>query len=306
MNFLSMDYFVAVAREMSFTKAAEKLHITQQTLSAHISAIERELGCQLLIRHVPLKLTYAGQVFLRYAASFQRDYNAMKQEFCDITSSQRGILRIGIAHTRGRAVMPELIDAFQRQYPNISVHLVESSNDTLHKYVLAGDVDLAIANFPGALQGMELRDFYREEMLLLVSRALLAAHGIDGEKAAEEIAGGDLSALAGCPFVLGTPGDINSRIGLSAFRRSGLRPVIKAESDNVETLLSLCVRGVGACFCPKNLMLTVLPPEQLASLRIFSLGDSAEYPIRFGYLKQSYQWSMIDEFIRIACSLSGK
>lgn len=306
MNFLSMEYFAAVAREKSFTKAAEKLHITQQTLSAHIAAIERELGCQLLLRHVPLKLTYAGQVFLRYAAAFQQEYTAMKQEFCDITNSQRGILRVGIAHTRGRAIMPALIDAFQRQYPDISIYLVEASNDVLHKYVLAGDVELAIANFPEVLQGMELRDFYREEMVLLASGELLAAHGVDRARAAEEIVRGDLSALAGCPFVLGTPGDINSRIGLSVLRQSGLRPTIRAESDNVETLLSLCLRGVGACFCPKNLMQTALSPEQLASLEIFCLGGSAEYPIRFGYLKQPYQWSMISEFIRISRQLLDK
>lgn len=305
MNFLSMDYFVTVAREKSFTKAAEKLHITQQTLSAHISAIERELGCQLLVRRVPLRLTYAGQVFFRYAVSFQRDYNAMRQEFCDITNDQRGLLRIGIAHTRGRAIMPELIDAFQRQYPNINVHLAEASNDALHRYVLAGDVDLAVGNFPEALQGMELQDFYQEEMLLLISRELLAAQGIREQDAAGEISGGDLSALSSCPFVLGSPGDINSRIGLSAIRCSGFRPVIKAESDNVETLLSLCVRGVGACFCPKNLMLTALSREQLDSLCIFSLGDSARYPIRFGYRQQPHQWSMIAEFIRIALPLMG-
>lgn len=305
MNFLSMDYFVAVAREKSFTKAAEALHITQQTLSAHISAIERELGCQLLIRHVPLKLTYEGQVFLRYASAFQQDYNAMKQEFCDITNHQRGLLRIGIAHTRGRAIMPELIDAFQQQYPNISIYLVEAPNDLLHKYVLAGDVELAIANFPEVLQGIELRDFYQEEMVLLASRELLTSCGVDVGKAAAEIAAGDLSSLAGCPFVLGGPGDINSRIGLSSIRRSGLRPTVKAESDNVETLLSLCLRGVGVCFCPKNLMITALSPEQIASLKIFNLGDHAEYPIRFGYLKRSYQWSMISEFIRISRQLLG-
>ena len=64
MNFASMDYFIMVAREKSFTKAAQRLYITQQTLSAHIASIEKELGCSLFVRHVPLELTYAGQVFL--------------------------------------------------------------------------------------------------------------------------------------------------------------------------------------------------------------------------------------------------
>ena len=67
MNFSSMDYFVMVARERSFSRAAERLHITQQTLSAHIAKLEGELGTKLLVRSVPLELTYAGEVFLEYA-----------------------------------------------------------------------------------------------------------------------------------------------------------------------------------------------------------------------------------------------
>lgn len=63
MNFQTMEYFTAVVEKRSFTKAAESLHITQQTLSAHIANLEKELGCALLIRHIPLELTYAGKYF---------------------------------------------------------------------------------------------------------------------------------------------------------------------------------------------------------------------------------------------------
>ena len=84
MNFQSMEYFAAVAKNRSFTRAADALHITQQTLSAHIAGIERELGCPLLIRHIPLELTYAGEVFLRYATEFNTKYDCMLHEFGDI------------------------------------------------------------------------------------------------------------------------------------------------------------------------------------------------------------------------------
>ena len=147
MNFLSMKYFTTVARERSFTKAAGQLHITQQTLSAHIAAVEHELGCALLIRHVPLELTYAGQVFLRYAADFQKRYSAMEQEFSDISAEEKGILRVGIAYTRGRTIMPELIAEYQKIYPKIEVRLIEATNDVLQQKLLNGEFDMAIANF---------------------------------------------------------------------------------------------------------------------------------------------------------------
>ena len=56
-----MKYFVVLAEERSFTKAAEKLHVTQQTLSAHVAGLEKESGAKLFIRHVPLELTDAGR-----------------------------------------------------------------------------------------------------------------------------------------------------------------------------------------------------------------------------------------------------
>ena len=69
MNFHSLDYFLVLAREKNFTRAAEVLHITQQSLSSHIAGLEKELGCTLVVRRTPLELTYAGRTFLRYAES---------------------------------------------------------------------------------------------------------------------------------------------------------------------------------------------------------------------------------------------
>ena len=57
MNFTSLGYFEVLARERNFTRAAEKLHITQQSLSSNIAKLENELGCQLIVRHVPLEIT---------------------------------------------------------------------------------------------------------------------------------------------------------------------------------------------------------------------------------------------------------
>ena len=90
------------------------------------------------------------------------------------------------------------------------------------------------------------------------------------------------------------------RIGRELLRASGISPISKATSENVETLLALCVQGVGACFCPENLLQTALSPEQLAQLHILPLCPSASYPICFGYLRRSYPWSVLSEFIRIA------
>ena len=304
MNFTSLAYFEMLAHERSFTKAAQRLHITQQSLSSNIAKMERELGCQLVVRHVPIELTFAGEVLLRYAASFREDYTAMQQEFCDISQNQKGILRIGVTYTRGRAILPSIIPLFQERYSSIRIDLTEDTNDALRQKLIDGDVDLAIASFPDSIPGISIEDFYREEVVMLVSRALFfSMYGSEAPSRIDRIEKGDYSAIDGCPLVLNSVDDIGGHVERNLLKRAGITsPRIMVTSRNVETLLALCVRSAGACFCPELLARSVLSDEQMASLLMLRLGESARYRICFGYLEQSYQWSIVESFMQVARS----
>ena len=302
MNFSSLSYFETLAHERSFTKAAQKLHITQQSLSSNIAKLEQELGCQLVVRHVPLELTYAGEVLLRYAASFRQDYAAMQQEFCDITQNQSGVLRIGVTYTRGRTVLPDIILAFQRAYPAISIELVEDTNDALRRKLVDGEMDIAIASFPDSIPGVAIREFYREEVVMLIARSLFESlYGKEAPERKRRFEEGDYTAIENCPLVLNSIDDIGGHIERNLLKLAGIaHPRIMATSSNAETLLALCVRGVGACFCPEILARAALTKEQLSSLMLLRLGESARYRICFGYQENSYQWSIIDAFMSVA------
>ena len=275
--------------------AAEELHITQQALSARIAAVEKELACKLIVRSNPLQLTYAGEVFLRYASEIYGNYQAMWNEFNDLTNNQRGKLLIGINFTRSHAIMPDNIAAFQAAYPNIEVRLLEGTNESLHKSLINKDIDLAIARFPESLPGMEIRDFYKEEVIMLVPAQLLPE-----EKRESGAFISDLSEFSVYPFILGSPYDISGQIARSMISNAGFQPIVKAQSANMETLLSLCAKGIGICFCPESLARAILTKEQLNRMKIYHFSAGASYHIRFGYRKESYQWKMISEFIRIA------
>ena len=172
MNFLSMDYFLMTAEKRSFTKAADALHITQQTLSTHIANLEQELDCKLFVRHVPLELTYAGEIFRQYAADFQKKYRAMQHEFADLNKNEQGILRIGISFTRCHAIMPAIITEYQNRFPNMEIQVIENGNTGLQKDLMEHRIDLAIAKFPDFLPGISLTDFYEEEVVLLLADSL--------------------------------------------------------------------------------------------------------------------------------------
>lgn len=252
MNFSSMAYFLVLAEERNFTKAAERLHLTQQSLSGHIARMEKDLGCQLIIRHTPLELTYAGERLLSYAKDFDDKRRSMEREFYDISKEYKGLLRIGVAATRGQTIFPKVVEKFQETWPGISIEFTAASNEELCELLVKGKIDLAAADFPGNMAGLAFEDFYEEEIALVLSRDFL--HKIYGEKAEETekaFREGNFSALKDCPFVLGSDEDIDGRIGRNFLKKQGIKEMeVRALSHNVGFLLSLSIAGAGACFCP--------------------------------------------------------
>lgn len=338
MNFLSMDYFLMTAKKRSFTKAAEALHITQQTLSTHIANLEQELGCKLFIRHVPLELTYAGEIFRQYAADFQKKYQAMQHEFADMNQDEFGVLRIGISFTRGHAIMPAIITEYQKRFPHMEIQVIENANVGTHKDLLEHRIDLAIAKFPDFMPGITLTDFYEEEVVLLLADSLFreVINGISklppvllhfpddavlNETSTDAIpfeakdlsdtkasvpeplllrSAEDFSIFEHCPFLLNYSTDIAGQLGRHFIEMGNFKPIVKAQSENMGLLLELCIAGKGACISPLNLALSSLSDEQLKKMRIIHLGQSAKYKIRFACLEQPYQWKAIKNFMDAA------
>lgn len=148
---------------------------------------------------------------------------------------------------------------------------------------------------------MEVKDFYQEEVVLLVARPLLERlYGPEAAKLVSRVEQSGLAPLADCPFLLNRPQDIAGRVGRNLLAQAGVIPKIAVESSNMETLLELCVQGEGACFCPENLMRTALPQDQLDQLVLFRLGQDVRLAIRFAYLKQERPWNVLENFIQLA------
>ena len=137
---------------------------------------------------------------------------------------------------------------------------------------------------------------------MFVSRNLFdELYGDGAQDQIERFSRGDFGAIEDCPLVLNSVDDIGGHVERSLLKRAGIaHPRVVATSNNVETLLALCVRSVGACFCPEILAQSALTEEQYASLLLLRLGPSAQYQIRFGYQEHSYQWSIVDAFMQVA------
>ena len=302
MNFLTIHYFLTLVEERNFTRAAERLHVTQQTLSGHIAMIEREVGMKLFIRHVPLELTDGGEVFYRYARIFQRNELAFRRALSDVSGSESGVLRIGVAPARGEVLLPPLLEAFHRRYPRVRIVLCEMANAMIWKALEREEIDLALARWEEELPGVSLYPYQEEEIVLLLSADLYQRlPGTEEEKSRVlSVPQKELPVfLEPCDFLLNSEGDIAGRLARKLFREASFAPRVAAESEHMATMLRLCLRGLGAYFCPKNLAEAMLAPSDMQKLHQIAFTEG-KYMISFACHESSHRWSMIENFLKIA------
>ena len=303
MNFQTIQYFLQVARKRSFSQAAEELFITQQTLSASIAALERELGCKLFLRHIPLELTYGGEQFLKYATAFQQNYDRMLRDFAEIGAGVRGRLRVGVAVNRGRLLLPKVIHAFHEAHPMVEVAVVEEKNDALLEALHEGEIDLAIADFPQDCRGIAVEDYYEDEIVLALSDDLLQDRFGDRmvQVKAALMETKDIRPLAEVPFLMSSALSVSGRIARNILRQAGIVPKIKTSSGNMETLIEMCFLGEGACFCPQKLLRHLLAERQLQALTVLPFSsDGTRYAVKFGWPEREKPWALRSDFIRLA------
>ena len=310
MNFLNLEYFLVAAEELNFTKAAKRLYISQQSLSNHISNMEKEFGIILFNRTSPLTLTYAGQVLKERAREMLDLRDETYREIRDIKDFSTGQLSIGVSHTRGRVILPEILPYYQDLYPGIELKLVEGNSKELAADLLHGDIDLVIDLLPLSVENVETVPICKEEILLVVPDQVLetAFPGRLDEIRRRLSKSVDLSLLENCPFVLLKKGNRVRTIADEIFTEAQITPKIALETENIETVMALSRRGMGITFYPKMFMSEEIPSDQQreaflkkSRLNLYSLDyDRAHGVLGIGYHKSHYISRATKEFIRIA------
>ena len=163
MELRQLEYFVAVAEEANFTRAAARVHISQSGVSAQIRSLERELGAELIDRSGgTATLTTAGQAALAQARATLAAAGSVRQSVDDVTGLLRGSVRVGMVTA---CTVPQLFDAlagFHSRHPGIELSLQEGNSDSLVDKVRTGVLDLALvgvaARAPDGLTSMVVID----------------------------------------------------------------------------------------------------------------------------------------------------
>lgn len=309
-NFLNLEYFLVAAEELNFTKAAKRLFISQQSLSNHISNMEKEFDVVLFNRTTPLTLTYAGQALKARSRQILDLKEETYRELADIKDFSIGQLTIGVSHTRGRVILPEILPVYKERFPNIDLRLVEGKSSDLANDMLHGEVDIIIDMLPFKVENVETVPICEEEILLVVPDAVLERTfpGQLEEIKAQLAQRIDFTLLSNCPFLLINEGNRVRTIADEIFEESQITPKIVLETENIETVMALAAKGMGITFYPKMFISGHQPLHQLlrnkAAERTHLNFYSLVYPkahgvLAIGYHKGHYMSQATREFINI-------
>ncbi len=240
MELYQLGYFIEIARQRSFTRAAERLHMAQPALSQQMKNLESELGTVLFIRgRKETQLTAAGKAFLPRAEALLTQAEAAKAVVSDVAHMRGGRLVIAAIPSVSACLLPDAIRQFSRQHPQVRLQLLEESSERVAEGVESGRADLGFLQLPASKAVFEAKTLLDEPFVALASRSRALA----GKK---ELT---LRQLAHESFIFykGRARDT----AVEACRKAGFEPLVVCESGELETIRAFVAAGLGVALLPR-------------------------------------------------------
>lgn len=231
MEIRHLRYFLDIAETEHLTRSAQRLFVTQSTLSHGLRQLEAELGLALFDRiGRGLKLSAAGLSFRDHALRALRELDAGRMALSDLTGLRTGRLVVGVFPTFLNTLMPASVARFRVAHPGIQVEVRDLRGGPILDQVLDGSLDFGVAIHPIARDGIETEHLFDERLLVVVR----PGHRWAGLQAVP------LQRLAESPLAL-LPRSFATRWLIDEhLARLGLRPEVPVEIESVEALLGVC------------------------------------------------------------------
>jgi DNA-binding transcriptional LysR family regulator len=241
MNLRHLQFFVVLAEELNFSRAAERLHVAQPALSRQISSLEQRLGAQLFDRSGrPLRLTEAGLYFCAEARQILANYERATLATRELGLGKRGWLGIGFTRSAMYSVLPPALKTFHRAYPDVELKLfemlTEEQADALHEQ----RIHLGIGRQAQAVARCSSLLLLRERVMI----ALEPDHPLAKKKSVH------IAQLAQSPLVLYPkhPNARFSRFVESLYQDAGITPPVAHRAFEIQTAIALAGAGLGVTF----------------------------------------------------------
>ncbi|PBC70852.1 DNA-binding transcriptional LysR family regulator [Streptomyces sp. TLI_235] len=241
MQLRQLRYFTAVAELGNFTRAAERLHVAQPSLSQQIKALERELGAELLHRSRGATTpTDAGQALLPLARRILADTDSARLAVQETVQLRRGRVRLGAPPSLCVSLLPDVLGAFRARFPGVDLQISEGGSGDLVAALDAGELDLAliVSSSPGGtLAGLDVTPLLHEDLVLVSAEPLPQQAVPVGE-------------LRERPLVMFREGYALRDATLAACREAGFEPHFAVEGGEMDAVLGFVRAGLGPAVVP--------------------------------------------------------
>jgi DNA-binding transcriptional LysR family regulator len=258
MEMRHLEYFVEVARQKSFSKAAAKCHVTQSTISKLIKDLEMELGTSLFNRTSKyVQLTDKGAIFLDQAIEVVTMFENLTGEFQNRVKMARGKVSIGLLPITGTTIFAELLGEFKKKYPQIEISLSEHGSKKVALDILDGTLDAGVVcNVPDS-HYFDSFPFAEDPLCVIVS----------AQNPISKLAAIDLKSLAKESFVLySSEFSLHDEI-ISKCKNEGFTPNVVFETSQFELMTQMVAADLGIAFLP-GAACRELDPRRIAVLPV--------------------------------------
>ncbi|MGO1543201.1 MAG: LysR family transcriptional regulator [Gulosibacter sp.] len=252
MEIRHLEYFLAVAQELHFGRAAQRLRISQPPLTVAIKQLESELGAKLFVRSTRrVQLTPEGETFRRRASELLDSLDAAIEEVGSVTRGLSGTLKVGYVSSSSYSVLPNTIREFSQRLPNVRLDIEPLTSGEQTDALLEGELDIGFLRDAGAVPGINLTRVAVEHLLAVLPSSHVMANV--GEIEPTDLADERLVLF---PYRL-MPGYV-SRL-MEIFAGVERPPKVVQKAVHQETVMGLVAAGVGVSVLPESIRRIQMP-----------------------------------------------
>lgn len=256
----SYEMFRLVAEELSFTKAAEKAFVTQQTASYHINALEDEYDILLFERKPSLELTDAGRLFYENVKNIKAMEISLKNQILELKGETVGEVRIGMNNVRGRILLPKILNRYLIEYPKIKTSFYIYDTKILSKMLINNEIDLFIGIDIESIKSFNRIKLYDEDIYFIATREFLKDKANmeceDIDKFLKE--GLSLLNLDGVATIRNLDGCLSNNIIDRNIRKLDIHLPVITNSSDYDIQIEFCGNSLTGAFCPTMILSQVL------------------------------------------------
>ncbi len=286
MDLRQLEMFQAVAEAESFTRAGERLHVSQSAVSRQIKLLEEELGDQVFKRiSKRVYLTRTGEILLQHTRRIFGEVRQLETEISDLTRLTKGPLRIGGGMSVCTYLFPALLKQYHTLHPGIELMIVTGTNEEILRALRHNEVDLTLLSLPFGDADLEVIPAVTEELVLVAEprHPLMQTSSVK------------LKDLAAYPFIHFEKGSNTRRTIDDILRKAGVRLSSMMELQNVEIIKALVAHGLGISVIP---LAAALREGQELSLRYRRFAERRIYrELGWVSLKSDYKSNAREQLI---------